>query len=100
MKNISLFLFFIFSTANIFAQKVFDIATYTAPAAWKKAKIENAIQVTKEDAATERVTTPRKPFHSCNGWLQKIPGFNYHNFYPHIQAMKQEKKINCINTGD
>ncbi len=52
MKNISIFISFIFSTANIFAQKeIFDIATYTAPAAWKKAKTENAIQLTKEDVA-------------------------------------------------
>ena len=53
MKNISIFLFFFFFAANIFAQKeIFDIATYTALAEWKKVKTENAIQLTKEDAAT------------------------------------------------
>jgi hypothetical protein len=36
---------------NSFAQKeIFDIATYTAPKAWKKQKTENAIQFTKEDS--------------------------------------------------
>lgn len=53
MKNLFSFICFFFSAANIFAQKeIYDIATYTAPAAWKKAKTENAIQLTKEDAAT------------------------------------------------
>ena len=53
MKNLFSFIYFFFSAANIFAQKeIYDITTYTAPAAWKKAKTENAIQLTKEDAAT------------------------------------------------
>lgn len=42
----------LFST-NVFAQKeTFDLASYSAPKGWKKEKTENAVQFTKEDAAT------------------------------------------------
>ncbi len=41
------------NTENLFSQKeTFDLVTYTAPATWKKEKTANAVQFTKEDAAT------------------------------------------------
>lgn len=51
MKKTIFFSFVCALAINSFAQKeIFDIATYTAPKAWKKQKTENAIQFTKEDS--------------------------------------------------
>ena len=53
MKKITFILFTCFLAMETFAQKeTFDYATYTAPQGWKKDTNENAIQFTKEDAAT------------------------------------------------
>lgn len=53
MKYLFNFFFLLFSVANVIAQKeTFNLTTYTVPKAWKKEKIENAIQFSKEDAAT------------------------------------------------
>lgn len=50
-KNVAL-LAGVFLTGTVLAQKeTFDIATYTAPKAWKKQLTEGAVQFSKEDAA-------------------------------------------------
>lgn len=53
MKKTLHLLFFSLLAIAAFAQKeTYDYATYTSPQGWKKEKTENAIQFTKEDAAT------------------------------------------------
>ena len=51
MKKLILPFIFCAFVANTFAQKeTFDLVTYSAPKAWKKEKMEGAIQFSKEDA--------------------------------------------------
>ncbi len=53
MKKAISLLSFCLLAVIVFAQKeTYDYATYTLPKGWKKQKSENAIQFTKEDAAT------------------------------------------------
>lgn len=53
MKKAISLLSFCFLAMFAFAQKeTYDYATYTIPQGWKKAKTENAMQFTKEDATT------------------------------------------------
>jgi hypothetical protein len=53
MKKLIFFFIFCSSAAITFAQKeTFDLATYTSLKGWKKQSSGNAVQFTKEDAAT------------------------------------------------